>query len=70
MERLRIGVIGLGWFGEKHCEALAGMPNVELAALCTRKPERLSEMAAKFGVQDLATTTTCSPIPRSTRSAS
>ena len=36
MDRLRIGVIGLGWFGEIHCEAIVGIPNLELAALCTR----------------------------------
>jgi UDP-N-acetylglucosamine 3-dehydrogenase len=51
MDRLRIGVIGLGWFGEIHCEAIAGIPNLELAALCTRRPVRLAEQAAKFGVK-------------------
>ena len=50
MERLRIGVIGLGWFGEIHCEAILGVPNLELAALCTRTPERLKALSAKFGV--------------------
>ena len=35
MDRLRIGVIGLGWFGEIHCETIAGIANLELAALCT-----------------------------------
>jgi UDP-N-acetylglucosamine 3-dehydrogenase len=50
MERLRIGVIGLGWFGEIHCETIVGVPSLELAALCTRTPERLSAMAEKFGV--------------------
>ena len=50
MDRLRIGVIGLGWFGEIHCDALIGIPNIELAALCTRTESRLAEMAAKFGV--------------------
>src|SRR5262245_21841273 len=50
MNRVRYGVIGLGWFGEKHCEALAGLPNVELAAVCTRRPERLQEVAGRFGV--------------------
>ena len=45
------GVIGLGWFGEIHCETIVGVPNLELAALCTRTPERLAAMAAKFGVQ-------------------
>jgi predicted dehydrogenase len=51
MARVRYGVIGLGWFGEKHCEALAGIPNVELYALCTRTESRLKELAATFGVR-------------------
>lgn len=51
MDRLRVGVIGLGWFGEIHCETLVGIPNIELAALCTRKPDRLAEQAKKFGVK-------------------
>lgn len=50
MERLRMGVVGLGWFGEIHCEAIAGVPEIELAALCTRRPDRLAEMCRKFGV--------------------
>jgi predicted dehydrogenase len=51
MERLRIGVIGLGWFGEIHCDTIIGIPNIELAALCTRTPERLKQLAAKYGVR-------------------
>ena len=51
MDRLRIGVIGLGWFGEIHCEAIIGVPNLELAALCTRTESRLGELAQKFGVK-------------------
>src|SRR5438874_2641703 len=50
MHRVKYGVIGLGWFGEKHCEALAGIPGAELFALCTRRPERLQELARRFGV--------------------
>jgi UDP-N-acetylglucosamine 3-dehydrogenase len=50
MNRLRIGVIGLGWFGEIHCDAIMGIPNLELAALCTRTPERLAALAQKYGV--------------------
>jgi len=51
MDRLRIGVIGLGWFGEIHCETILGVPNLELAALCTRRPDRLAEQATKFDVK-------------------
>lgn len=51
MDRVKYGVIGLGWFGEKHCEALSGIPNVELYALCTRTESRLDEVATRFGVK-------------------
>jgi UDP-N-acetylglucosamine 3-dehydrogenase len=47
---LRWGLIGLGWFGEIHAETLATMPGIELAALCTRRPQRLAEVAGRFGV--------------------
>jgi UDP-N-acetylglucosamine 3-dehydrogenase len=50
MDKVRIGVIGLGWFGEIQCEAIIGIPNLEVAALCTRTPERLKAMATKFSV--------------------
>ena len=50
MKKIKHGVIGLGWFGEKHCEALAGLPNVELYALCTRNAARLAEVGKTFGV--------------------
>jgi UDP-N-acetylglucosamine 3-dehydrogenase len=45
-----MAVIGLGWFGENHTQVLADMPGVELAALCTRRPERLQEFADRFHV--------------------
>lgn len=51
MKKLKHAVLGLGWFGEKHCEALTAIPNVEIAAVCTRNPERLAEIAGKFGVK-------------------
>lgn len=46
-----MAVIGLGWFGEKHCEALSGIPHVELQALCTRTESRLKALARTFGVR-------------------
>ncbi|MCC7491399.1 MAG: Gfo/Idh/MocA family oxidoreductase [Fimbriimonadaceae bacterium] len=55
MERIKYGVIGLGWFGEKHCEALSGLPNVELHSLCTRTESRLAEVGQTFGVSRLYT---------------
>lgn len=51
MRSLNYGVIGLGWFGEKHCEALAAIPNVKLHSLCTRNSARLGEVAKTFAVK-------------------
>ena len=47
---VRWGVLGLGWFGEIHAETLAAMPGIELAAVCTRRPQRLAEVADRFHV--------------------
>lgn len=51
MRKINYGIIGLGWFGEKHCEALAGLPNVQLHSLCTRNAQRLAEVGKTFGVE-------------------
>ncbi|MFO7907474.1 MAG: Gfo/Idh/MocA family oxidoreductase [Pirellulaceae bacterium] len=48
---LRWGVIGLGWFGEVHAAVLANMPRIDLAAACTRRPERLAEIADRYGFE-------------------
>jgi len=50
VKNVRYGVIGLGFFGEIHAEVLANMAGVELAAVCTRRPQRVREVADKYGV--------------------
>ena len=50
MDRIRCGVIGLGWFGEHHVDTLKQLPQAEVTAICTRRPERLEEVARKYGV--------------------
>lgn len=51
MRTIKHGVLGLGWFGEKHCEAIQSIPTAELYAVCTRTPTRLAEIAKKCGVE-------------------
>ncbi len=51
VEKVRFGVIGLGWFGEIHCEVLQGLRNAELIALCTRTESKLNALAGRFGVE-------------------
>ena len=48
--KIGYGVIGLGFFGEKHVEVLSDMPDVNLAAVCTRRPHRVKEIAERFNV--------------------
>lgn len=55
MSELRIGVIGLGWFGEIHCDAIIGTPSLKLTSLCTRNEDRLKNLGEKFGVEKLHT---------------
>ena len=50
MRQVKYGVIGLGWFGEMHCKALAAIPQVDIHAICTRTPSRLDEVGEQFGV--------------------
>ena len=48
MARIRHGVIGLGFFGEYHTQMASSMAEVELAAVCTRRQQRLDEVASKY----------------------
>ncbi len=50
MEKLRHGIIGLGFFGEKHAEVFSNVSPVELTAICTRRPGRLKEVGNRFNV--------------------
>jgi len=47
---VRWGVIGTGWFGEVHVETLSDMPGIRVEAVSERRPERLAEVADRYGV--------------------
>ena len=51
MDEVRCAVIGLGFFGEKHAEVLSDLPGVRLTALCTRRPQRLKQLANRLHVE-------------------
>lgn len=52
---LRVGVIGLGWFGEVHCDTIIGIPDLRLSALSTRNAPRLKELSYKYKVSKATT---------------
>lgn len=45
--KLRVGVVGYGYWGSKHVRVLTGMPNVEVTVVENR-PQRLKDAAASF----------------------
>ncbi|MCH2129691.1 MAG: Gfo/Idh/MocA family oxidoreductase [Pirellulaceae bacterium] len=50
MERIRCGVIGLGWFGEHHVDTLQQLPLADVTAVCTRREQRVREVADQYNI--------------------
>ena len=50
MRRVRIGVAGLGKFGEVHVQAISRIPEFELVSVCSRSEERAKQIAQTYGV--------------------
>ena len=51
---LRTGVIGLGYFGERHARIHHALPDAELVAVADRDPARAAAVAAITGAEPLA----------------
>lgn len=51
MSRLKVGVIGAGFFSEKHLEVLTALDDAEVAALCSRGHPRIHALADRFRVE-------------------
>ncbi len=53
--KIRVGIIGAnanyGWSKRAHLPALLGMPEFELAAVCTSRPETAAESKAFYGAK-------------------
>lgn len=45
---LRMGVIGCGFFGSKHCDVLVQLPNAKLTCVCDVNENTAKEVAAKY----------------------
>jgi len=51
-KRWKVGLVGTGFWSEKHLKAWSRIEGVEIAALCNRSRAKLEEKAAEFGVPD------------------
>jgi predicted dehydrogenase len=58
MEKMRIGVLGAGWWATfAHLPALKTCPEVELVAVQNREPSQVERIARDFGAKHACTTT-------------
>jgi predicted dehydrogenase len=51
MNRLRVGVVGVGHLGQHHARILASLPDVELVAVADSRPEQAQAIADRFGTR-------------------
>ncbi len=51
MSKIKVGVVGTGFIGPAHIEALRRLPNVEVAALCEVTAELAAEKAKGLGIE-------------------
>jgi predicted dehydrogenase len=51
MSKIKVGVVGTGFIGPAHVEALRRLPNIEVVALCEVNIELAKEKAAQLGIE-------------------
>jgi predicted dehydrogenase len=54
-DQLRVGVIGVGWGSMVQVPAFRAAGGYEVAALCSRRAERVAQAGARLGVEDVST---------------
>ncbi|KIL40364.1 hypothetical protein SD70_14075 [Gordoniibacillus kamchatkensis] len=55
MNKVKVGILGLGSWGECHLQAYQSLPHVEVAAICDINAERVRTIAAQYGIADYYT---------------
>ena len=55
MNKIKVGVVGTGFIGPAHIEALRRLPNIEVAALCEVNLELATSKAAQLGIDRACT---------------
>lgn len=51
MDKVGVGVIGVGAWGKNHARVFYELPNAELIAVCDKNPERAKEIASRYDVE-------------------
>jgi predicted dehydrogenase len=53
ISRLRVGVIGLGYFGERHARIYASLPSASLVAVCDQNAARAASLGERLGAEPM-----------------
>jgi len=51
MKKLQVGIIGAGFIGRQHIEALGRVPNIEVVAICEYDKDVARKIADEFGIK-------------------
>jgi UDP-N-acetylglucosamine 3-dehydrogenase len=51
MKKLKMAVVGVGFWGRNHVRVLSELPDVELVAVCDVDPQRTAMVAEKYGLK-------------------
>jgi predicted dehydrogenase len=52
---MRVGIIGVGWGSVVQAPAFQAVPDYEVVAICSRRPERVAAAAEKLGIAETST---------------
>lgn len=52
MTTWKVGLVGTGWWSEKHLKAWSAIPGVTIEGLCNRSKGKLEQKAKQFGVAE------------------
>ncbi|MCU6711286.1 Gfo/Idh/MocA family oxidoreductase [Paenibacillus sp. J5C_2022] len=53
MNKVKVGILGLGRWGMCHLEAFSALGQAEVVAICDRSPERLEQAGKTYGIKRL-----------------
>ena len=66
MDTVRLGIVGLGWFGGVLAKSARASGVADVVACYARTEETRGAFAEEHGCRAAATSASCSTIPRST----
>lgn len=55
MNKIKVGVLGLGFIGQQHIEAIRRIPNTEIIAICDPNEQTARTIAEKYSIPDYFT---------------